>query len=190
MASTIQFQCKCGEVYHVFIPKSVLFSETLPDAAKNMQRWEETDRKEESDGEIELAQQYAQKADAHFVDWRLTPIIICNKCSTIHDPLNDIKRQANKIGEVMMLPHQIEIFEKAVEEGMQKPTEREMAEVRKHLVFESQEERDDWEKQSIKVQRGILITEVAKKYLEYLGYIFEYDFSVDGEITVKMKRTR
>lgn len=83
MASTQAY--KCGEAYYIYVPKELMFKERGfgPQVIKVGR---ELDEKERKAGEIEIAEKFAERIGAKFIDARANRIVQC-KCGKAFDVL-------------------------------------------------------------------------------------------------------
>jgi len=94
MASTIIYNCDCGEFFKVYIPKAILFKgmgieEQYPG------EWAKIDKEEQEDGEIELAKNISKFAGMNFVDSTEQEEIAC-RCGAkliVGDFIDTMKQQ-------------------------------------------------------------------------------------------------
>ena len=97
MASTLMVQCKCGQVFSVYVPKAVLYRRLLVGTQEEVSEWEAIDAEEEAQGEIEDSEMLAKAMGFGFVDGKQTETFRC-QCGAEHHPLEAMhgKRQKTR----------------------------------------------------------------------------------------------
>lgn len=89
MASITVWKCRCGKVYHIYIPKSIEFAARIG-TAEALREGIMVDKKERQDGEIELAKNLAKEVGAEFKNVFDDNVIIrcdCGEVFTMYDIL-------------------------------------------------------------------------------------------------------
>jgi hypothetical protein len=93
MAMTVMTLCNCGHKFSVYFPKQKIYGELLEVPGED---WEEVDRKEVADCEVELARQIALTIlGATFVDSSVDTESSCPECSRVLR-LDDLERDLIK----------------------------------------------------------------------------------------------
>ncbi|MEE3339025.1 MAG: hypothetical protein VX255_21785 [Candidatus Latescibacterota bacterium] len=78
MALGLSYRCACGERFKVYLPKGMVYGETVSRAVD----WDAVDAREEADGEVDELQRVAESTGCTFIDGRKTPHLACPSCTS------------------------------------------------------------------------------------------------------------
>ncbi|MBT3344438.1 MAG: hypothetical protein HN712_23520 [Gemmatimonadetes bacterium] len=77
MALGLSYRCSCGERFKVYLPKGMVYGETV----SRVVDWNAVDAREEADGEVDAVQRLAETTGCTFVDASKTARLACPRCT-------------------------------------------------------------------------------------------------------------